>query len=69
VAPWISGLLDEISGALFPHRVIDVGVRIAVPGVRLTFWLGGVMTLVAGVVVSRDMLRGRGRENHPSNGR
>jgi dTMP kinase len=68
VAPWISGLLDEISGALFPHRVIDVGVRIAVPGVRLTFWLGGLMTLAAGLVVSRDMLRGRGRENHPSNG-
>jgi len=68
VAPWISGLLDEISGALFPHRVIDVGVRIAVPGVRLTFWLGGFMTLAAGVVVSRDMLRGRGRETHPSNG-
>jgi dTMP kinase len=69
VAPWISGLLNEISGALFPHRVIDVGVRIAVPGVRLTFWLGGIMTLAAGVVVSRDMLRGRGRKNHPSNGR
>jgi dTMP kinase len=68
VAPWISGLLDEISGALFPHRVIDVGVRIAVPGVRLTFWLGGLMTLAAGLVVSRDMLRGRGRENHASNG-
>jgi hypothetical protein len=26
------------------------------------------MTLAAGLVVSRDMLRGRGRENHPSNG-
>ncbi len=68
VAPWISGLLDQISGALFAHRVIDVGVRIAVPGVRLTFWLGGLVTLAAGVVVSRDMLRGRGRANHPSNG-
>jgi dTMP kinase len=69
VAPWVSGLLDQISGALFAHRVIDVGVRVAVPGVRLTFWLGGLVTLAAGVVVSRDMLRGRGRENHPSNGR
>jgi dTMP kinase len=68
VAPWISSLLDSISGALFHHRVINIGISIYVPGVRLTFWLGGVLTVAAGVLVSRDMLRARGREAHPSNG-
>ena len=32
------------------------------------FWLGGLMTVVAGVVVSRDILRARGRTSHPTNG-
>jgi dTMP kinase len=68
VAPWLAGLLDSISGALTSDRVIDVGIRIRVPGVRLTFWLGGLMTVGAGVVVSRDILRARGRASHPSNG-
>jgi len=68
VAPWISSLLDSISGALFHHRVIHVGISIYVPGVRLTFWLGGLLTVAAGVLVSRDMLRARGRQSHPSNG-
>lgn len=68
VSPWLAGLLDSISGALFSDRVIDLGMRVHIPGVRLTFWLGGVMTVAAGVVVSRDILRARGRIRHPSNG-
>ena len=68
VAPWLAGLLDSLSGALTGDRVIDLGIRIRVPGVRLTFWLGGLMTVAAGVVVSRDILRARGRTSHPSNG-
>ena len=63
-----ASLLDGLSGALFTHRVIEVGIKVYVPGVRLTFWLGGLMTVVAGLVVSRDMLRARGRGHHPSNG-
>jgi dTMP kinase len=70
VSPWMASLLDSLSGALFDDRVIDVtGISIHLPGVRLTFWLGGLMTILAGLVVSRDMLRGRGRERHPSNGK
>ena len=57
-----------LSGALTTDRIIDLGIRIRVPGVRLTFWLGGFMTVAAGVVVSRDMLRARGRNSHPTNG-
>jgi dTMP kinase len=68
VAPWLAGLLDSISGALTTDRVIDLGFKVRVPGVRLTFWLGGLMTLAAGVAVSRDILRARGRRSHPSNG-
>jgi len=68
VAPWLAGLLDSISGALTTDRVVDLGFKVFVPGVRLTFWLGGLMTVAAGVVVSRDILRARGRTRHPSNG-
>ena len=68
VAPWLAGLLDSLSGALTADRVIDLGIRVRVPGVRLTFWLGGLMTVLAGVVVSRDMFRARSRPRHPSNG-
>ena len=57
VSPWLAGALDSLSAALFDDRVIEVGIRIAVPGVRLTLWLGGLLTVVAGAVVSRHMLR------------
>ena len=62
VSPWMSGALDSISEALFDDRVIDVGIRVAVPGVRLTLWLGGGVTIAAALLVSRDMLRSRTRE-------
>ena len=68
VAPWLAGLLDSLSGALTTDRVIDLGIRVRVPGVRLTFWLGGLLTVLAAVVVSRDMFRARSRPRHPSNG-
>jgi dTMP kinase len=61
-SPWLSGALDTVSGALFDDRVIDVGIRVAVPGVRLTLWLGGVVTIGVGLFVSRDMVRSRARE-------
>jgi dTMP kinase len=61
-SPWLSGALDTVSGALFDDRVIDVGIRVAVPGVRLTLWLGGAVTIAVGLFVSRDMVRSRTRE-------
>ena len=61
-SPWLSGALDTVSGALFDDRVIDVGIRVAVPGVRLTLWLGGAVTIGVGLFVSRDMVRSRARE-------
>jgi dTMP kinase len=68
VSPWMAGLLDSISGALFDNHVLDLGIRIHIPGVRLTFWFGGLMTVAAGVLVSRDIFRARGRTRHPANG-
>jgi len=68
VSPWMASLLGSLSGSLFTNRVIDIGIKVYVPGVRLAFWLGGLMTVLAGLVVSRDMMRGRGRNRHPSNG-
>jgi dTMP kinase len=68
VAPWVASLLDRLSKAAFGDRAVDIGIRVYVPGVRLTFWLGGVMTLAVAVLVSRDILRARGRTRHPSNG-
>ncbi len=61
-SPWLSGALDSVSGALFDDRVIDVGIRVAVPGVRLTLWLGGAVTIGVALFVSRDMGRTRARE-------
>ena len=61
-SPWLSGALDSVSGALFDDRVIDVGIRVAVPGVRLTLWLGGAVTIGVALFVSRDMGRTRTHE-------
>lgn len=57
VSPWLSGALDSLSRALFDARTIDVGIRVFVPGVRLTLWLGGFLTMVMTFVVSRDVHR------------
>lgn len=62
-SPWLAGALNSLSGALFDDRVIDVGIRVAVPGVRLTLWLGGAITMVVALLVSRDMMRARSRES------
>ena len=61
-APWLAGALNSLSGALFDDRVIDVGIRIGVPGVRLTLWLGGAITMVVALLVSREMMRARSPE-------
>jgi dTMP kinase len=59
LSPWLASALGGLSGALFEHHTIDVGIRVAVPGVRLALWLGGFLTIAAGVLVSRDVRRAR----------
>lgn len=50
VAPFLASLLDGVSNDLFGGSLVVAGVRVAVPGVRLTLWLGGVILLAAGLV-------------------
>ncbi|HYZ98240.1 MAG TPA: MFS transporter [Acidimicrobiales bacterium] len=55
VGPLLIDVLDSASERLVDGR-IEVGVEIAVPGVRLTLWLAAVIMLVAGAL-SRASLR------------
>jgi dTMP kinase len=55
VGPFMSDLLDKLSNRLV-HRQIDFGgVSIAVPGVRLTLWLAGLIIVAAGVIAVRSI--------------
>jgi dTMP kinase len=62
LAPLLAGALDSLSGALFAGKAIHVGAtRIALPGVRLTLWLGGLVVVVAGGLAAADVRRARRR--------
>lgn len=50
VAPILSGLLNRLSTAVFGGSISVGGLDIALPGVRLTLWLGGVIILGAGLL-------------------
>jgi dTMP kinase len=52
LGPFLSELLDTVSGRLFTNRTITIfGRDLFVPGERLTLWLAGVIILIAGMVV------------------
>jgi dTMP kinase len=48
VGPFLSGLLDRFSTRVFEGEITVAGVSIAVPGVRLTLWLAGLIIVGAG---------------------
>ncbi|MFL6206114.1 MAG: MFS transporter [Acidimicrobiales bacterium] len=48
VGPFLSGLLDRFSTRAFEGEITVAGVSIAVPGVRLTLWLAGLIIIGAG---------------------
>ncbi|MDP9389451.1 MAG: MFS transporter [Actinomycetota bacterium] len=54
-APIVSGLLDRISDRVVGRSVTVGAVTVALPGVRLTLWLGGVIILVAGLLARRAL--------------
>jgi dTMP kinase len=58
LAPILSGLLNHLSARLFHNQISVAGLQIALPGVRLTLWLGGVIILGAGLL-ARISLRTR----------
>jgi dTMP kinase len=49
-APFISSALDGLSSTLFDRHVELFGWGIALPGVRLTLWFGGLIIIGAGVI-------------------
>ncbi len=55
VAPLLSSLLGKVSEALVDGSISIAGVSVALPGVRLTLWLGGVIIVTAGLLASRSM--------------
>lgn len=56
-APVISSLLDGAAGALFDNQLRVGGGNVALPGVRLTLWLGGAIIVAAGVLATLSMRR------------
>ena len=55
VAPVASRLLDSGSKRLFDRSVSLGGFSIALPGVRITLWLGGTIIVVAGLLTRRGL--------------
>ena len=55
LAPVVSRLLDDLSQSQFQRSVSIGGWSIALPGVRMTLWLGGVIILAAGLLALRGL--------------
>lgn len=58
VGPLLSDLLDRLSRSLFDRRISALGAEIAIPGVRLTLWLAGLIIMAAGVLAARSLRAG-----------
>jgi dTMP kinase len=61
LAPFLTGVLDSISHRLVNRHVNLFGLGIAVPGTRLTLWLGGLIILGAAGIAYLSM-----REREPA---
>lgn len=58
IGPLLSDLLDRLSLRLFDREISVAGLDIAIPGVRLTLWLAGLIIVGAGVLVVRTLRTG-----------
>ncbi len=54
IGPMLADLFDGLSKSLVDRR-IDLGIEIAVPGVRITLWLAGIIMLVAGSLAALSL--------------
>ncbi|HLM65398.1 MAG TPA: MFS transporter [Acidimicrobiales bacterium] len=54
LAPILADVFDGLSSSLVDRR-IDVGIEIAVPGVRITLWLAGAIMLLAGSLAALSL--------------
>jgi len=52
VGPFLSEALDGVSEKLVGGEVTIAGLSIAVPGVRLTLWLAGLIIIAAGILAT-----------------
>jgi MFS family permease len=64
IGPILADLFDGLSKSLV-DRNIDVGIEIAVPGVRITLWLAGIIMVAAGFLAALS-LRGLRPAGPPS---
>jgi dTMP kinase len=56
IGPVLADLFDNLSRSLVGGEV-ELGIEVAVPGVRLTLWLAGVIMLVAGSLAALSLRR------------
>jgi dTMP kinase len=54
IGPILADVFDGLSKNLVDRR-IDVGIEIAVPGVRVTLWLAGIIMLAAGFLAALSL--------------
>ncbi|MGI8794598.1 MAG: MFS transporter [Acidimicrobiales bacterium] len=66
VAPFLSTFLDRMSKRFFDRSVTVLGADVALPGTRLTLWLGGLIILAAGAVALLAFRGGRTAETSPA---
>jgi len=57
IAPFIAGALDAISRHTLNGHARIGGFHISLPGARLALWLGGAVTVLAGLAAQRRMRR------------
>lgn len=63
VTPLLASAFDELSKALLDNKAIEVGGQaIGLPGVRLALWLGGGITIAAGLLCRREIFRAQRKE-------
>lgn len=66
VGPFLSDLLERLSQRLVDGHVSVAGLGIAVPGVRLTLWLAGLIIMGAGVLAVLSLRAGKNGAADPS---
>ena len=66
VGPFLAALLDRLSEDLVGGSITVAGITIAVPGVRLTLWLAGLIIMGAGVLAALSLRVGAGRRRSPA---
>jgi dTMP kinase len=65
VGPLLSDLLDRLSKRLVDRQISLAGWDVAVPGVRLTLWLAGLIIMGAGVLAALSLRAGARAKPEP----